>query len=170
MCKTKNNPESINVLLETTRLEYEKEYQRIALIENKASISLPIIGGYFFALIKEVTPSSFNKINFSTFTDFLASVFLENSYCLSLVTVLIAIILVALILKPAKYKAMVPNDFNKDCFLQKEPSNISLEIIKKYIFSIEKNRKKNKQRAYFYLSGWIFAVFSLIMFMIYKFI
>ena len=166
MCKSKNNLESINVLLDITRLEYEKEYQRIATIENKASISLPIIGGYFFALSQNGNPSSFVKVRFSTVADFMSSLFIENSYYLSLFSVLIAIVLVALVLKPGKYRAVTPGWLKKDCYLKNEPSRISLYVIDQYVESIEQNQKTNKQRAYLYLFGWLFAIFSLIMFMV----
>lgn len=166
----KNNQESINVLLEITKIEYEKEYQRIAAIENKASISLPIIGGYFFALSQEGNLSSFVKVRFSTVADFMLSFFIENSYCLSLFSVLIAIVLVAFILKPGHYSAIIPRCFNNNTYLQNNPSEISLKVIDQYVKSIEQNRKINRQRAHLYLYGWLFAVFSLIMFVIYTFV
>ena len=95
----------------------------------------------------------------------MSSLFIENSYYLSLFSVLIAIVLVALVLKPGKYRAVTPDWFIKDRYLKNEPSKISLEVINQYVESIKQNQKTNKQRAYLYLFGWLFAIFSLIMFM-----
>lgn len=42
--------ESIQLLLDATKNEYDNERNRTSVIDNKASISLPIISAYFLAV------------------------------------------------------------------------------------------------------------------------
>ena len=44
--------ESVELLLKTSKSEYENEHNRTSIIDSKTNISLPIISAFFLALIQ----------------------------------------------------------------------------------------------------------------------
>lgn len=164
------NIESIKLLLDTSKSEYENEHNRTSIIDSKTSIALPIISAYFFTVAQMNDYKSLFNIKLESFSDFIFPAFLFSIYSVSLILALISVIKMIIVIATRQYYTIKPSDLYTEDFLKNGELFLAVQLTRLYIEATEKNKEKNSKRIPLYKNSWICVTLSIIVYVIYLFI
>ena len=85
--------ESVELLLKTSKSEYENEHNRTSIIDSKTNISLPIISAFFLALIQLNDYKAIFRLPTCTFLQWLLPAALFITYTAALILGLLSVFL-----------------------------------------------------------------------------
>lgn len=85
--------ESVELLLKTSKSEYENEHNRTSIIDSKTNISLPIISAFFLALIQLNDYKAIFRLPTCTFLQWLLPATLFITYTAALILGLLSVFL-----------------------------------------------------------------------------
>ena len=159
--------ESISLLLDTARHEYENEHNRTSVIDTKTSIALPIISAYLLALAQMNDYKSIFAIKITSFLDCIMPTLLFISYTASLALALVSVINMVRVITTRTYNTIKPSDLYDDSYLKADSRVLSVELIRLYIRATTKNKNENDARLPLYRSGLLLILFSIILFVFY---
>lgn len=161
------NAESVNLLLDTAKSEYENEHNRTSIIDSKTNIALPIISAYFFTVAQLNDYKSILNIKTESFSDFIIPAFLFCLYTFSLILVLISVIQMIIVIATRRYYTVKPSDLYTEDFLKNKELFLAVQLIRLYIEATKKNKETNNKRIPLYKSSWICVIISIIMYVFY---
>lgn len=161
------NTESISLLLNTVKSEYNNEHNRTSIIDSKSGIALPIISAYFLALAPLSDYKSIFATHISSFKDFIFPAILFLTYTTSIVLALIAMIKMVFVIATRQYCILKPEDLYDESYLKKEPLVLSVYLINLYLKATENNKTQNDKRIPLYRSSWTLTIISIISFVVY---
>ncbi len=159
--------ESVELLLDTAKHEYDNEHNRTSVIDSKTSIALPIISAYFLALAQMNDYKFIFSMSISSFIDCLVPTTLFLSYTASLILAMLAVIMMVRVITTRQYNTIKPLDLYDADFLKSDNRVLSFKLITLYIEATEKNKAENNSRIPLYRRGWFFTTISIILFVIY---
>ena len=163
----KLNQESLDVLLQTSKNEYENEHSRTSIIDNKTSIALPIMSAYFLALIPQNNLKQLFSVQLNTFFDFLLPSCLLLLYISSLVLAFLAVINIINVVMTKDYIAIDPYALYDEDYLFNDKKYIVIKLISLYIEASLSNKEVNDSRIPKYKKSWKFVIISICLFMAY---
>ncbi len=158
---------SVKLLLETSKSEYDNEHNRTTIIDSKTSIALPIISAYALALTQLNNYKSLFSISVKNFVDLIIPSMLFVTYTASLILALLAVIMMVKVILMRNYSVIKVCDLYDNNYLTKNEVYISIKLIQLYISATENNKTTNDSRIPLYKKGWIVTVFSIILFVIF---
>ncbi len=159
--------DSVELLLETAKSEYENEHNRTTIIDTKIGISLPIISAYSLALAQMNNYKEIFTFKISNFGDLFVPTVLFLSYTSSLVLSLVSIIMMVMVIITRDYTNIKTMDLYDNDYLKSGKIFLSIKLLSLYIESTIKNKSQNDKRIPMYRKSWIFSVISIILFVAY---
>ena len=159
--------DSVELLLETAKSEYESEHNRTTIIDTKIGISLPIISAYFIALAQMNNYKEIFTFSISSFWDILIPSLLFITYTASLLLSLISVLMMVAVIITRDYNSIKPLDLYNNDYLQNEKIILSIRLLSLYIKATINNKAQNDKRIPLYRKSWVFSVVSIILFVIY---
>jgi len=165
--ENKFNSDSVNLLLETAKSEYESEHNRTSVIDSKAGISLPIISAYFLALAPMNNYKEIFLTKVSSFLDLLIPLALLITYTASLILSFISVILMVKVITTRKYMNVEHADLYDENYLKNDIIFISIKLFLLYTETTENNKTKNNARIPLYRKSWLLTIISIISFVVY---
>ena len=115
---TEFKSESVEILLETAKTEYDSEHNRTTIIDTKIGISLPIITAYFIALAEMNDYKSIFAFSISSFWDTIIPALLLLTYSISLLMSLISVIMMISVIITREYYSIKPIDLYNNDYLK----------------------------------------------------
>ena len=158
------------LLLKVAEDNYAAETARTTAIDTKAGISLPIISGYFVALISSISDwtSIINCHPVTTPTSVVIR-WLAIIYGLeTLAITLIALFLMIGAIGIRSYKRVSIQRFYDEHLLSENPNKTYVFLIGKYIAVTKHNTKSNNSRISLYYKSWVATIISLGLLIIYS--
>lgn len=163
----KFNHNAVTLLMNTSREEYNNELSRTTTIDNKTNISLPIISAYFFMLAQSTEYRTLFDVSIDSFDDLILPTVFLLLYISSLVLSFFACIEMIKVIFFKKYITINVEDLYNDDFLKRDSAVLSTELIGLYAQAISHNKTQNDSRIRLYKNGWILAVLSISLFVMY---
>ncbi len=158
------------LLLKTAEDNYAAETARTTAIDTKAGISLPIISGYFVALLSSIddwveiinchpvtTPAD-------TFIRWLAIIYGIETLTITFLALCLMIGAIGI----RKYKRINIQRFYDERLLTEEPSKTYTFLIGKYIAITKHNTRENNSRMSLYYKSWVATIISLGLLIVYS--
>ncbi len=165
--KTEFKLESVELLLETAKTEYDSEHNRTTIIDTKIGISLPIITAYFIALAEMNDYKSIFAFSISSFWDTIIPTLLLLTYSASLFLSLISVIMMISVIITRDYYSIKPINLYNNDYLKNEKTILSIRLLSLYIEATMNNKVQNDKRISPYRKSWLLSVISVILFVIY---
>ena len=103
MDEVKFNFDTVKVLLDTAKSEYDNEHNRTSVIDSKTSIALPIISAYCLALAQMNDYKAIFTMQINSFRDMLIPSCLFLTFTISLLLALISVIMMVKVIKMRDY-------------------------------------------------------------------
>lgn len=163
----KFNHNAIVLLMDIAKEEYSNELSRTTTIDNKTNISLPIISAYFFMLAQSTEYRTLFDIPIDSFDDLIAPTIFLLLYISSLVLSFFACIEMIKVIFFKKYITINVEDLYNDDFLKRDSTVLATNLIDLYTQAISHNKTQNDSRIKLYKIGWILAVLSISLFVMY---
>ena len=164
---TEFNEQTVGLLLETAKAEYDNEHNRTSIIDSKTNISLPLISAFFLAFIQLNDYKTIFGLSTNTFVQWLLPATLFFSYTVALVLGLISVFLMTRVILTKEYKTIKIQDLYDEDYLKTVPLFLSIKVINLYCESTAHNKEQNDQRVKWYKSSWILMFISLILYLVY---
>ena len=164
---TEFNKETVELLLETAKAEYDNEHNRTSIIDSKTNISLPIISAFFLALIQLNDYKAIFKLPTTTFLQWILPAILFFSYSCALVFGLISVFLMTRVILTKEYKTIKIQDLYDEDYLKKISVFLSIKLINLYCESTLHNKLQNDQRVMWYRHSWFLMFITLTLYLIY---
>lgn len=161
------NEQSVGLLLDTAKAEYDNEHNRTTIIDSKTNISLPIISAFFLAFVQLNDYKTIFGLPTNTFVQWLLPATLFFSYTIALILGLISVFLMTRVILTKEYKTIKIQDLYDENYLKESSLFLSIKIINLYCESTVHNKGQNDQRVKWYKSSWILMFISLILYLIY---
>ncbi len=158
---------SISLLLDVAKHEYENEHNRTSVIDTKTSIALPIISAYFLALAQMNDYKTIFAVKISSYIDCIMPTLLFICYSASLILALLSVIDMVRVITTRAYNTIKPADLYDEDFLKFDSKVISIELITLYIDATVRNKGENDARIPLYRNGWLLTTISIILFVVY---
>lgn len=165
--EVKFNIDTVKVLLDTAKSEYDNEHNRTSVIDSKTSIALPIISAYCLALAQMNDYKAIFTMQINSFRDMLIPSCLFLTFTISLLLALISVIMMVKVIKMRDYHVIKVEDLYDNDYFQEEPLFLSIKLIELYIEATELNKSANDNRIPLYKKGWILTVVSIVLFVTY---
>lgn len=159
--------ESVELLLETSKSEYENEHNRTTVIDTKTGISLPIIAAYFIALAEMNDYKGIFAFSISSFWDIIIPSLLFLTYTASMLLALVSVLMMVSVIITRDYKSIKPIDLYNNNYLKNAKIFLSIRLVSLYIEATMNNKLQNDKRIPLYRKSWLFSVISIILFIIY---
>lgn len=164
--------QSGEVLFDIAKSEYQNEFSRTSVLDTKIGITLPIVVTYFFILIQFesiselflCTPNSENILTL------IGSICIPLLFISAIIVGMISLVLLLCVITTYSYKTIDPACFNSNEKLVLPPNEFSAVMVTYYIRATTHNRQTNDKRVKLYRRGWIAAMISLGLFVIYIFL
>lgn len=158
---------SVKLLLETSKSEYDNEHNRTTIIDSKTSIALPIISAYALALAQLNNYKLLFAISVERFADLIIALLLFVTYTASLILALVAVIMMVKVISMRNYSVIKVRDLYDNNYLTQNEVYFSIKLVQLYISATENNKTTNDSRIPLYKKGWIVTVVSIILFVIF---
>lgn len=159
--------ESVELLLETAKSEYESEHNRTTIIDTKIGISLPIISAYFIALAQMNNYKAIFAFSVSSFWDIIIPSILFVSYTSSLILSLISVLLMVSVIITREYNTLKPIDLYDEDYLKNDRLFLCVELLSLYIQATVKNKSQNNKRIPLYRKSWALSIVSILLFVVF---
>lgn len=166
---TKHNHNAVSLLLNVTRDEYNSEHIRTTTIDNKTNISLPIIAAYFLTLAQFTDYKTLFNISIISYLDLIKPTIYLLIYIMSLALAFLSCIKMIQVIFTKPYAVINPADLYNSKYMYNDSSVLSIELIRLYIKATAENKNQNNARIREYKKGWIYAVISISLFVLYNF-
>lgn len=164
---TEFNIQTVNLLLDTAKAEYDKEHSRTCTIDSKTNISLPIISAFFLALVQLNDYKTIFQLSTDTFAQWLLPATLFSSYTIALILGFVAVLLMTLVILTREYAVLNIRDLYNEDFLKNTPIFFSIQLIKLYCEANEENKLQNDKRVKWYRYSWILMLITLALYLVY---
>lgn len=164
---TEFNKETVELLLETAKAEYDNEHNRTSIIDSKTNISLPIISAFFLAFIQLNDYKAIFKLPTTTFLQWLLPATLFFSYTVALVLGLISVLLMTRVILTKEYAVLKISDLYDEDYLKTPRIFFSIELIRLYCISTNENKEQNDKRVRWYRRSWILMFITLALYLVY---
>ena len=161
------NKDSVDLLLNTAKAEYDNEHSRSSIIDTKTNISLPIISAFFLALVQLNDYKYIFNLPSDTFSSWLLPATLFFSYSLALILGMSSVFLMTRVIFTHHYKTLSIRDLYDDDYLKNECIFFSTYIFHLYCDCTEFNKKQNDGRVRLYKHSWILMFATLCFYLIY---
>ncbi len=161
------NKETVELLLETAKAEYDNEHNRTSIIDSKTNISLPIISAFFLALIQLNDYKAIFKLPTTTFLQWLLPATLFFSYTVALVLGLISVLLMTRVILTKEYAVLKISDLYDEDYLKTPRIFFSIELIRLYCISNNENKEQNDIRVKWYRRSWTLMFITLALYLVY---
>lgn len=158
---------SVKLLMETAKCEYDNEYNRISIIDNKASIILPVVSAYFLAIAQMNDYEKIFSYKITSFVDLIVPSLLFLTYTSSLIIALVAIIMLVSVVSTRNYQNIKSSDLYDVDYLKNESIFLQIELVNLYITTTEFNKMINDTKIAKYQNSWKFTIASIILFVLY---
>ena len=159
--------ESVELLLKTSKSEYENEHNRTSIIDSKTNISLPIISAFFLALIQLNDYKAIFRLPTCTFLQWLLPATLFITYTSELILGLLSLFLMKRVILTKEYKTLKIQDLYDEAFLKNKRIYLSIYIIKLYCISTTHNKEQNDMRVKWYRKSWGLMFVTLFLYLVY---
>ena len=167
---TEFNEESVSLLLETAKAEYNNEHNRTSIIDSKTNISLPIISTFVLALIQLNDYKAILQLPTNTFLQWLLPAILFFSYTIALGLGVFSVLLMTIVILTKEYAVLKISDLYDEDYLKVPRIFFSIELIRLYHSSTTQNKSQNDRRVKWYRISWILMFITLALYLIYKII
>ncbi len=165
------NQDSIRLLLEASIASYNDERNRTKTIDGKSGISLPIISAFALTVVHAMKYKQIVAFSSTPFSKWLIPFSLFATYSIALGLVLVSVLFMTRAIFMQRYKALTPIYFyNKKALKDENKDLFSIELLREYIAISQFNEVQNNKRVKWYQLGWIFALGSLIAYILYFFL
>ncbi len=155
------NRDSVEVLWNTAKAEYDNEHGRTSVIDTKANVSLPIISAFFLALLQSNNYKAMVQLPTETLFQKILPVCLFCSYTLSLVIAILSVLFMTRVIMTRNYHVLnLPDLYDRD-FLLNDPVPFMIQICKLYCEATMFNQNQNDNRVQWYRRSWFLMFFSL---------
>lgn len=165
----KFNHNAITLLMNTAKEEYNSEHIRTTTIDNKTNISLPIIAAYFLTLAQFTDYKTLFNISIVSYLDLIKPTIYLFIYVMSLILAFLSCIKMIQVIFTKPYAVINPADLYNSKYMYNDSSVLSIELIRLYINATAENKSQNNSRIREYKKGWIYAVISISLFVLYNF-
>lgn len=164
---TEFNEQAVELLLETSKAEYDNEHNRTSIIDSKTNISLPIISAFFLAFVQLNDYKTIFQLPTNTFAQWLLPATLFFSYTAALVLGLLSVLLMTRVILTKEYKTLKIQDLYDEDFLKNPRMFFSIELIRLYCTSTAHNKTQNDKRVKLYRYSWILMFITLALYLVY---
>lgn len=161
------NENSVSLLLNTAKAEYDNEHNRTSVIDSKTNISLPIITAFFLALVQLNDYKYIFQLPTDTFLHWLLPATLFFSYTCALVLGIISVFLMTRVIFAHNYKTLKTRDLYDTDYLKNPALNFSIQLIRLYCECSEFNKSQNDKRIRLYKYSWIVMFITLCLYLVY---
>lgn len=159
--------ETVRILMDTAKSEYDHEHNRTSIIDSKTNISLPIISAFLIAII----PLNDYKFIFSlpttTFYEWIIPALLFVTYTSTVVLSFISMLSMVKVISTREYKVLKISDLYDEDLLSNDPINMYVTLIDRYDFARQHNSVQNSIRIKWYKLGWILSIISVLTYLVY---
>lgn len=161
--------ESIKLLLETAKNEYNNEHGRIASHDSKMNIMLPMSVAYLLAIVAMEDVEAILKVTVSNVGEALLPVILLALYAIGLIFAMTAIVKMLAILLPKVYIAIDTKDFYSPIYLNSDNTKVfHLHLYQRYVDATSNNREQNNKRMKSHKWACIFMAISFFAIVLYN--
>ncbi len=161
------NNDSVKLLLETSKSEYDNEHNRTTIIDSKTGIALPIISAYALALAQMNNYKLLLNISVENLSDLIIAILLLFTYTASLILSLVAVIMMVKVISMRNYSVIKVRDLYNNNYLKENDIYISIKLVQLYISATENNKATNDSRIPLYKKAWIITVVSIVLFVVF---
>lgn len=158
---------SVKLLMETAKCEYDNEYNRISIIDNKTSIILPVVSAYFLAIAQMNDYEKIFSYKITSFAGLIVPSLLFLTYTSSLIIALVAIIMLVSVVSTRNYQNIKSSDLYDVDYLKNESIFLQIKLVNLYITTTEFNKMINDTKIAKYQNSWKFTIASIILFVLY---
>lgn len=164
--------QSGEVLLDIARSEYQNEFNRTSVLDTKIGITLPIVATYFFLIIQfeSIRKVFLCEVNSKNILTVIWSVCTPLFFLSAIIVGAISLLLLLYVITTHSYQTIDPSCFNCNDKMSLPPKIFSGVMVTYYIRATTHNRETNDKRVTLYQRGWITAIISLALFVIYIFL
>lgn len=161
------NPDSVNLLLNTSMASYSEEHNRTQIIDSKSNISLPIVSAFVLTIVHAMNYRQIVNLPSDSFSKWLIPFLLFATYSISLFVGVFSAFFMTRVIMMRDYKVINARDLYDKDFLKNDTVPFSIAIAKLYIQASEYNKLQNDKRVCWYKIGWRLAFISLITYVLY---
>ena len=164
--------QSGEVLFDIAKSEYQNELNRTSVIDTKIGVTLPIVATYFFILIQfeSIRELFLCEPNCKNVLTTIKSIFTPLLFISAIIVGTISLVLLLCVITTHSYTTIDPSCFNSNEKMSLPPNVFSGVMVTYYIRATTYNRQTNDKRVKLYRRGWIAAMISLGLFVVYIFL
>ncbi len=166
---TSTTATTAEILLEIAQKNYADETARTSTLDAKIGISLPLISGYFLAILTSLGDwPKFFKLPASSVAEAIIPMVTVLALAGALVLSLVALYLMISTISTKEYQHVDVHEFYTLNLFSVPTLPVIKYLLGKYLDATDHNKLQNDQRVAPYRRGWVLVIISIGLFLLYN--